>query len=227
MIPTSNHNHLHNIKKLHMLYIFWFLHQTTTGTIGNVNLQELYIFWFLHQTTTMGIPLWKCGRCISFDSYIKPQPCCNPIVIDIVVYLLIPTSNHNERVFTNCSHRVVYLLIPTSNHNPNVPLTPMELLYIFWFLHQTTTDWGFTNRSHRLYIFWFLHQTTTSLLTTFFKPKLYIFWFLHQTTTKAIDEQLNASCISFDSYIKPQPCYSRQRIYRSCISFDSYIKPQP
>ena len=35
----------------------------------------------------------------------------------IVVYLLIPTSNHN--VFTNdvVAQRVVYLLIPTSNHN--------------------------------------------------------------------------------------------------------------
>ena len=37
---------------------------------------------------------WGTG-CISFDSYIKPQPivCC--MEQKLVVYLLIPTSNHN------------------------------------------------------------------------------------------------------------------------------------
>ena len=36
-----------------------------------------------------------------------------------------------------------------------------------------------------------------------------------------------ASCISFDSYIKPQLDKSADAKARSCISFDSYIKPQP
>ena len=59
--------------------------------------------------------------CISFDSYIKPQPCgC-----------------------CACRHSVVYLLIPTSNHNPAFAFTPSSLLYIFWFLHQTTTTTEF------------------------------------------------------------------------------------
>ena len=35
-----------------------------------------------------------CG-CISFDSYTKPQPIFNFIFLHIVIYLLIPTSNHN------------------------------------------------------------------------------------------------------------------------------------
>ena len=35
------------------------------------------------------------------------------------------------------------------------------------------------------------------------------------------------SCISFDSYIKPQPDKIFERGESSCISFDSYIKPQP
>ena len=33
--------------------------------------------------------------CISFDSYIKPQPYFDTYVPTRVVYLLIPTSNHN------------------------------------------------------------------------------------------------------------------------------------
>ena len=33
--------------------------------------------------------------CISFDSYIKPQPKSLTLSTVIVVYLLIPTSNHN------------------------------------------------------------------------------------------------------------------------------------
>ena len=57
------------------------------------------------------------GCCISFDSYIKPQPSLE--------YVLLPS--------------VVYLLIPTSNHNAGGFLSPLITLYIFWFLHQTTT----------------------------------------------------------------------------------------
>ena len=34
----------------------------------------LYIFWFLHQTTTVHAQVWIARSCISFDSYIKPQP---------------------------------------------------------------------------------------------------------------------------------------------------------
>ena len=35
-----------------------------------------------------------------------------------------------------------------------------------------------------------------------------------------------SGCISFDSYIKPQPVRGTKRTLLSCISFDSYIKPQ-
>ena len=36
-----------------------------------------------------------------------------------------------------------------------------------------------------------------------------------------------ASCISFDSYIKPQREGLHPPGEQGCISFDSYIKPQP
>ena len=55
--------------------------------------------------------------CISFDSYIKPQLCENDGRCTLVVYLLIPTSNHNSHKKASTKFLVVYLLIPTSNHN--------------------------------------------------------------------------------------------------------------
>ena len=39
--------------------------------------------------------MWHCARCLSLDSYIKPQHATNIEREHIVVYLLIPTSNHN------------------------------------------------------------------------------------------------------------------------------------
>ena len=55
--------------------------------------------------------------CISFDPYIKPQPLEEAKEIGRVVYLLIPTSNHNSLFEHIVGEGVVYLLIPTSNHN--------------------------------------------------------------------------------------------------------------
>ena len=77
---------------------------------------------------------------------------------------------------------VVYLLTPTSNHNRNLSKWYNKVLYIFWLLH----------------------QTTTSAVSTPWAARLYIFWLLHQTTTSSLASRLLTSCISFDSYIKPQ-----------------------
>ena len=143
---------------------------------------KLYIFWLLHQTTTEFLSTIMLHRCISFDSYIKPQRS---------VLMLVP-------------YIVVYLLTPTSNHNGPRTRPSSTLLYIFWLLHQTTTSGWRVPSDCWLYIFWLLHQTTTG------SPRMSDIW----------------SCISFDSYIKPQ--LSEHRIERNggCISFDSYIKPQ-
>ena len=160
LIPTSNHNLM------------------ACGTFCT----KLYIFWFLHQTTTWSLLLSGHSSCISFDSYIKPQPSPSDSV-DLAV---------------------VYLLIPTSNHNPRLPGVLPRLLYIFRFLHQTTTCDRQEHDEWRLYIFWFLHQTTT--------------WWRCRFPS--------ACCISFDSYIKPQPPLPAEMEAAGCISFDSYIKPQ-
>ena len=56
--------------------------------------------------------------CLSLDSYIKPQRPKSAPAKHMVVYLLIPTSNHNQGLDKSLYDYVVYLLIPTSNHNP-------------------------------------------------------------------------------------------------------------
>ena len=95
LIPTSNHNTLVVLDITPTLFISWFLHQTTTA------LSSL-----------------KVGTgCLSLDSYIKPQLIYKVLKCDFVVYLLIPTSNHNPSWYNNTTKR----------------------LFISWFLHQTTT----------------------------------------------------------------------------------------
>ena len=69
--------------------------------------------------------------CISFDSYIKPQLGWFCVFISWVVYLLIPTSNHNHAFAVACKVSVVYLLIPTSNHNQQFHALRLASLYIF------------------------------------------------------------------------------------------------
>ena len=48
-----------------------------------------------------------------------------------VVYLLIPTSNHNSGQKQKEERNVVYLLIPTSNHNCKSDALVQFQLYIF------------------------------------------------------------------------------------------------
>ena len=201
--PTSNHN----------------------GPIIVTTTIRLYIFWLLHQTTTSYCTFTDCCSCISFDSYIKPQHTC----------LL--------------RHRlgVVYLLTPTSNHNHTFATSAIIGLYIFWLLHQTTTRRASTTILCSCISFdsYIKPQPigeygTSSYVVYLLTPTsnhnrkevqieyetLYIFWLLHQTTTAKVSGSTGEGCISFDSYIKPQPAPSPIYEVSRCISFDSYIKPQ-
>ena len=226
LIPTSNHNSVSVLSAAWMLYIFWFLHQTTTVRWPMLAHCRLYIFWFLHQTTTFTwfFTLSRC--CISFDSYIKPQHSWLTLLPWMVVYLLIPTSNHiwcgiylgvavlyifwflhqtttmatSRRRRTRCisfdsyikpqlsditplKYFVVYLLIPTSNHNCHAE-RPRESGVVYLLIPTSNHNKSAPQpRRTELYIFWFLHQTTTTAIITTLKTPLYIFWFLHQTTT--------------------------------------------
>ena len=98
-IPTSNHNCAGIASAGLSLYIFIFLHQTTTYVPLRHRTEKLYIFIFLHQTTTDLKFKSDTYGCISLYSYIKPQHICIVFVNLLVVYLYIPTSNHNRSWF--------------------------------------------------------------------------------------------------------------------------------
>ena len=110
-----------------LLFIILFLHQTTTGMKMTLRASWLFIILFLHQTTTRTFRLsWSCC-CLSSCSYIKPQHVLRWCNLLIVVYHLVPTSNHNyQRMF------------PSSVG-----------LFIILFLHQTTTLGGGLDNTFR------------------------------------------------------------------------------
>ena len=198
----------------------------------------LYIFWFLHQTTTLCLSAWTASGCISFDSYIKPQlwrlqPSSRLRCISFDSYI-----KPQLTTYTGNKVIVVYLLIPTSNHNFNFFELIIYQLYIFWFLHQTTTRRrkgrvSFCCISFDSYIkpqrlrlccrflavVYLLIPTSNhnviDELTSF--KSLYIFWFLHQTTTVLQLHQTPCRCISFDSYIKPQ--HHIQALNHHCVVY--------
>ena len=95
LIPTSNHNWVRLRLVAYWLYIFWFLHQTTTlaaevrKALGCISFDS----YIKPQQSTYVSTFVK--SCISFDSYIKPQLMLVVVICKVVVYLLIPTSNHN------------------------------------------------------------------------------------------------------------------------------------
>ena len=182
MIPTSNHNCWFWVVFCFRLYIFWFLHQTTTCTATtSVSLSCISFDSYIKPQPLLLSSLFSVC-CISFDSYIKPQLMLNQ---ELLKRCCISFDSYIKPQPAPLQPRcpwVVYLLIPTSNHNFGVTVRALSSLYIFWFLHQTTTV-------HNLCILYVM---------------LYIFWFLHQTTTCTMSPILRSCCISFDSYIKPQ-----------------------
>ena len=125
----------------------------------------------------------NCLSCISFYSYIKPQLPRPFQTLSFVVYRSIPTSNRNS-----ASDAVCYLE-----------------LYIVLFLHQTATWCIVGCHAPKLYIVLFLHQTATYCQPLWCLLSLYIVLFLHQTATLIRCHYIRCRCISFYSYIKPQP----------------------
>ena len=138
-IPTSNHNYFLSLPPALLLFMSLFLHQTTT--------------WIARCS-------WSRG-CLCLYSYIKPQQCANVKSCDCVVYVSIPTSNHNCPVIVCCCWLVVYVSIPTSNHNRYNCLFRIVALFMSLFLHQTTTVTVMLKCARRLFMSLFLHQTTT------------------------------------------------------------------
>ena len=123
--------------------------------------------------------------------------------------------------------RVVYRTIPTSNHNNKDPNGNFFLLYIVLFLHQTTTDDVSKLNASSLYIVLFLHQTTTSSFSCSFYTELYIVLFLHQTTTVPPPQETYKRLYIVLFLHQTTTRYHHLRKAYRCISYYSYIKPQP
>ena len=161
LFPTSNHNDCSLVFSACLLYIFCFLHQTTT--LRGVESEEAGCISFVSYIKPQpdGKRMHSPHRCISFVSYIKPQP-CNLVPISATGCIsFVSYIKPQLRCRSLGSHRVVYLLFPTSNHNPRSCAWRCFRLYIFCFLHQTTTPYNAHSHAALLYIFCFLHQTTT------------------------------------------------------------------
>ena len=183
LIPTSNHNVMPDVTVV----------------------EKLFISWFLHQTTTSALNTFPCRCCLSLDSYIKPQParpCREGLSVVylliptsnhnlrfvrlrplFVVYLLIPTSNHNHVARQVCAWCVVYLLIPTSNHNRYGHVGPPHS--VVYLLIPTSNHNQRAERSRRREVVYLLIPTSNHNLCCLacFFLWLFISWFLHQTTT--------------------------------------------
>ncbi len=148
------------------------------------------------------------SSCLSSCSYIKPQPAPSEKTRLLVVYHLVPTSNHNSNSLRKSSVHVVYHLVPTSNHNGDGNCLICGVLFIILFLHQTTTIFHKCFNPSMLFIILFLHQTTTQAICALLLCALFIILFLHQTTTLVAVQPILVRCLSSCSYIKPQHRFS-------------------
>ena len=156
--------------------------------VYNINLimfYDLLIFIFMSYIKPQLVDPLQIQNlgCISYYSYIKPQQFVPSVVIWLVVYRTIPTSNHNWVDDNKQKIAVVYRTIPTSNHN--------------WHEERPV--------SITLYIVLFLHQTTTSLMYCCCSLGCISYYSYIKPQHIGISYCFTTRCISYYSYIKPQP----------------------
>ena len=159
---------------------------------------------FLHQTTTRSSALRRYPSCICLYSYIKPQHAQRLWLLPEGCICLYSYIKPQLWCHCHCLLVVVYVSIPTSNHNWQQVGLLQCLLYMSLFLHQTTTALESPPPITMLYMSLFLHQTTTSSWRSCRRTALYMSLFLHQTTTQSCDHWPTHRCICLYSYIKPQ-----------------------
>ena len=81
----------------------------------------------------------RLSGCISFVSYIKPQLTVTKKEPSSSCISFVSYIKPQRRRIQQHHHWVVYLSFPTSNHNSSLFGLEDNKLYIFRFLHQTTT----------------------------------------------------------------------------------------
>ena len=140
LIPTSNHNRFH--ATVYQITVVYLLIPTSNHNRSRYchHSAPLFISWFLHQTTTTPCPSSIRLCCLSLDSYIKPQRWINRHGFTCCCLSLDSYIKPQRLPSWPSSPTVVYLLIPTSNHNLRHRLRWLLVLFISWFLHQTTTQ---------------------------------------------------------------------------------------
>ena len=121
------------------LFIILFLHQTTTSDVNPFQQGKLFIILFLHQTTTLLTIVFIKICCLSSCSYIKPQPSLEKYDTNIRCLSSCSYIKPQPRVSARFTYVVVYHLVPTSNHNTRSSNLATSPLFIILFLHQTTT----------------------------------------------------------------------------------------
>ena len=144
----------------------------------------------------------------------------------VVVYHLVPTSNHNCWSTLRSTKRVVYHLVPTSNHNRARARFVLLQLFIILFLHQTTTAWSRARRWTLLFIILFLHQTTTPWMRWLPLYLLFIILFLHQTTTRTWHCSAPQRLFIILFLHQTTTANALRSFLFRCLSSCSYIKPQ-
>ena len=174
---------LRQVHQITMLYIFWFLHQTTTGRGEGAQKGCCISFDSYIKPQHIDSRHIEKSCCISFDSYIKPQLKWNNYLtkngcISFDSYIK-PQLLASARLAAACCISfesyikpqqplddglvvlVVYLLNPTSNHN--VIHSALFQKLVVYLLNPTSNHnpAAGTSLSPWLYIFWILHQTTT------------------------------------------------------------------
>ena len=166
------------------------------------------------------------ASCISYYSYIKPQLITHDGCYFLVVYHTIPTSNHNPAHHPSSSQTVVYHTIPTSNHNSLALGHSFGVLYIILFLHQTTTLSRMSLDRLRCisYYSYIKPQRIVASIGTMQGCISYYSYIKPQLLRDVMPS--SSGCISYYSYIKPQLGQLSYHQSSRCISYYSYIKPQ-
>ena len=185
--------------------------------------------------------------CISFYSYIKPQPDRGWAAHSWVVYRSIPTSNRNYYLFgfRQATLYIVLFLHQTATRAAGNESEVCCISFYSYIKPQLRGERAFRRCCCISFYSYIKPQRSNipkvlryvvyrSIPTSNRNPSrlhptrltLYIVLFLHQTATEGWYFRRHYSCISFYSYIKPQLQTSTTTQPPCCISFYSYIKPQ-
>ena len=122
----------------------------------------MFIILFLHQTTTKYNIIRPNNSCLSSCSYIKPQLGGLGLLNGLCCLSSCSYIKPQLPIYSEYRTKVVYHLVPTSNHNQQMYSVSRNMLFIILFLHQTTTCSRSTSKFSMLFIILFLHQTTTA-----------------------------------------------------------------